>query len=100
MTLSFFERDEAQRLYELFRGQYESKYTEWDASKTNAVKAAEAEVARLKEFMACADTPLMRDVLAERDRLRDEIQRAVRAADRGVPTRAIEIIRAALGEDA
>ena len=37
---------------------------------------------------------------AERDRLRDEIQRAVRAADRGVPTRAIEIIRAALGEDA
>ena len=33
--------------------------------------AAEAEVARLKEFMACADTPLMRDVLAERDRLRE-----------------------------
>jgi hypothetical protein len=34
------------------------------------LEAAEAEVARLKEFMACADTPLMRDVLAERDRLR------------------------------
>ena len=34
------ERDEAQRLYELFRERYESKYTEWNASKTNAVKAA------------------------------------------------------------
>ena len=35
------------------------------------LRTAEAEVARLKEWMACADTPLMRDVLAERDRLRD-----------------------------
>jgi len=34
------QRDEAQRLYELFRERYESKYTEWNASKTNAVKAA------------------------------------------------------------
>ena len=45
------ERDEAQRLYELFRGQYESKYTEWDASKTNAVKDAEAERDRLREAL-------------------------------------------------
>jgi hypothetical protein len=38
------------------------------------LEAAEAEVARLKEFMACADTPLMRDVLAERDEWKREAE--------------------------
>lgn len=42
------ERDEAQKLYTLFRERYESKYIEWDASKTNAVKAAEARVTELE----------------------------------------------------
>ncbi len=41
LRLLVAERDEAQKLYEIFRERYESKYTEWDASKTNAVKDAE-----------------------------------------------------------
>ena len=44
----------------------------WAYSLNEERLAAEAEVARLREFMACADTPLMRDVLAERDEARKD----------------------------
>lgn len=43
------ERNEAQNLYAIFRERYESKYTEWDASKTNAVRDAEAELFKANE---------------------------------------------------
>ena len=62
------ERDEAVEMSRQMVAAYELAGEE--------TEAAEAEVARLKEFMACADTPLMRDVLAERDRLREQYDEA------------------------
>jgi hypothetical protein len=35
---------------------------------------AELECQRLQHFIDCADTPMMRDLLAERDRLREALQ--------------------------
>lgn len=40
------------------------------------LEAAEAEAARLQHYVECADTPLMRDVLTERDEARAELKTA------------------------
>jgi hypothetical protein len=48
----------------------EALQTDWIAR----AEAAEAENARLQHFIDCADTPLMRDVLAERDRLKARLR--------------------------
>ena len=45
----------------------------WDAAVEEANGRAEYAEAMLQHFKDCADTPLMRDVLAERDALRDEL---------------------------
>ena len=50
LRLLVAERDEAQKLYEIFRERYESKYTEWDASRTNAVKNAEIRVKAAEQW--------------------------------------------------
>ncbi len=57
---------------------------------------AEAAEAALQHFRDCADTPLMRDVLAERDRLKAALEQIVDESPHNFNARLIA--RAALGE--
>lgn len=76
--------DALERLYVNVRVEYPFGVRDWEIVK-DELGNLEEQCERLQHIADCADTPLMRDVLAERDGLKEQLE-AAELARRPVPT--------------